>query len=75
MNPPHKKKYGHWTNPDLNLTSEDWQSDADKHEGSWWPRWEAWLSKKSGKMIDAREPGDSDHPVLAAAPGTYVTSK
>lgn len=75
VNPPHKKKYGHWTNPDLNLTSEDWQSDADKHEGSWWPRWEAWLSKKSGKMIDAREPGDSDHPVLAAAPGTYVTSK
>ena len=72
VNPPTKNKYGHWTNPDLGLTPEDWQADADKHDGSWWPKWGKWLSSRSGKMIDARTPGDASHPVLGPAPGTYV---
>ena len=74
INPPSKKKYGHYTNPELGLTPDDWLADADKQEGSWWPRWDAWLSQKSGKQIKARKAGDKDHPVLAAAPGTYVVS-
>ena len=72
INPPSKKKYGHYTNPKMGLTPEDWQSSADKHEGSWWPRWGAWLAKKSGKKVAARMPGAGDRPILAAAPGTYV---
>ncbi|MDP5361124.1 MAG: class I poly(R)-hydroxyalkanoic acid synthase [Paracoccaceae bacterium] len=75
INPPSKNKYGHYTNPDLGLSADDWRDSADRHDGSWWPRWDAWLSKKSGKMTDAREPGDADHPVLAPAPGTYVVAK
>ena len=75
VNPPTKNKYGHYTNPEPGLTPEDWQASADKHEGSWWPRWHAWLSKKSGKKVDARTPGDDDHPTLAPAPGTYVINK
>ena len=75
VNPPSKKKYGHYTNPDLGLSADDWLADADKHEGSWWPRWDAWLSKKSGKKVPAREPGDASHPVLGPAPGTYVSAK
>ena len=75
INPPSKNKYGHYTNPDLGLTADDWLEGADKHEGSWWPRWDAWLSKKSGKKVTARPVGDSDHPVLAPAPGTYVVNK
>jgi len=74
INPPSKKKYGHYTNPEMGLTPEDWLIDADKHEGSWWPRWDAWLSKKSGKKVKARKPGDKAHPVITAAPGTYVTA-
>ncbi len=74
INPPSKKKYGHYTNPELGLTADDWLDAADKHEGSWWPRWGAWLSKKSGKKVTARAPGDDKHPVLAAAPGTYVVN-
>ncbi|MEL6571613.1 MAG: class I poly(R)-hydroxyalkanoic acid synthase [Pseudomonadota bacterium] len=74
VNPPTKNKYGHYTNPELDLTPEDWLADADKHAGSWWPLWEAWLSKKSGKMVKARKPGGKKHPVLAPAPGTYVVS-
>ncbi len=75
INPPSKKKYGHYTNPELGLTPEDWQETADKNEGSWWPRWGAWLSKKSGKKVTARVPGDADHPILEAAPGSYVVGK
>lgn len=74
VNPPTKQKYGHYTNPELDLSPEDWLADADKHTGSWWPRWDAWLSKKSGKKVKARKPGGKNHPTLAPAPGTYVVS-
>ncbi|WP_417719767.1 PHA/PHB synthase family protein [Salipiger sp.] len=75
VNPPNKKKYGHYLNPDLTLPADEWQKTADYHEGSWWPVWEAWLRKRSGKKVAARQPGDSSHPVLAPAPGTYVRVK
>jgi len=75
VNPPAKKKYGHYTNDDLNGTPEEWMAGATRHEGSWWPRWEAWLRKRSGKMVPARMPGDDEHPPLAPAPGTYVRRK
>ncbi len=75
VNPPSKKKYGHYTNPDLTLDPADWLENADFHEGSWWPRWGSWLKTRSGKMIPARAPGDSKHKVLEAAPGSYVKVK
>ncbi|MEP2534007.1 class I poly(R)-hydroxyalkanoic acid synthase [Shimia sp.] len=75
VNPPSKKKYGHYTNADVKLTSEDWMEGATFHEGSWWPRWDKWLSSRSGKQIPARDFGDSEHPVLGDAPGTYVKVK
>jgi len=74
INPPSKKKYGHYTNPDVGLDPEDWKEGATFHEGSWWPRWEAWLAKRSGAQVPARPLGDSEHPVLAPAPGTYVVA-
>ena len=75
VNPPSKRKYGHFTNPDLTLAAEDWLAGAEHHEGSWWPRWEAWLRRRSGRKISARAIGDSDHPPLAPAPGAYVRKK
>ncbi|WP_294623126.1 class I poly(R)-hydroxyalkanoic acid synthase [uncultured Roseovarius sp.] len=75
VNPPNKKKYGHYTNSDLSLDADSWREGATFHEGSWWPRWETWLKKRSGKMVPARKPGDSEHPPLAPAPGSYVRKK
>ncbi|MFU8824536.1 PHA/PHB synthase family protein [Yoonia sp.] len=75
INPPSKNKYGHYLNPELGLSVNDWRDSAERHDGSWWPRWDAWLSAKSGKSVPARTPGDADHPVLAPAPGTYVAAK
>ncbi|MEQ9693396.1 class I poly(R)-hydroxyalkanoic acid synthase [Shimia sp. SDUM112013] len=75
VNPPSKKKYGHYTNKDLSTDSETWMENATYSEGSWWPVWDKWLSTRSGKQVAAREPGDSEHPALCDAPGTYVLAK
>lgn len=72
VNPPSKKKYGHYSNPDQTLPPQEWKATADFHEGSWWPRWGAWLAKRSGAQIPARQIGDSGHKALAPAPGDYV---
>ncbi|WP_296762385.1 class I poly(R)-hydroxyalkanoic acid synthase [Sediminimonas sp.] len=72
VNPPSKKKYGHYTNTALSLPAEKWLEGATYHEGSWWPRWGKWLAKRSGGIVPARTPGDSEHPPLAPAPGRYV---
>lgn len=75
VNPPSRNKYGHFTNTDMTLDANSWQAGAKFHEGSWWPRWEKWLSKRSGKQIPARIPGDSGYKPLCPAPGTYVSVK
>ncbi|AXI43015.1 class I poly(R)-hydroxyalkanoic acid synthase [Sulfitobacter sp. SK011] len=75
VNPPSKNKYGHYTNDDLSLDHEAWLKGAKFTEGSWWPRWEAWLKKKSGAQVEARFPGDNDWKILADAPGEYVAKK
>ena len=73
VNPPSKKKYGHYTNEDWPDAASDWLEGATFHEGSWWPRWGEWLAKRSGRKVPARRPGSDSHPVLGPAPGTYVT--
>ncbi|MCG6558224.1 class I poly(R)-hydroxyalkanoic acid synthase [Ruegeria sp. 1NDH52C] len=75
VNPPSKKKYGHYTNPDLKADAATWLAEADFNEGSWWPMWAAWLKPRAGKQIPARDTGDSEHPRLCPAPGTYVVAK
>lgn len=75
VNPPAKKKYGHYVNEDWPEEPDDWLEGAAHQEGSWWPRWGEWLARRSGARIEARQPGDSTHPILAKAPGTYVLSK
>ena len=75
VNPPSKGKYGHYTNDGPMTQPEEWQKGATYHQGSWWPRWKDWLAARSGDQIPARVPGDSTHPVLAPAPGTYVSAR
>ena len=69
INPPSKKKYGHYTsNAGFAGDFEDWRGKAVYHEGSWWPRWGAWLAGRSGEKVAAREPEQG----FGAAPGDYV---
>jgi polyhydroxyalkanoate synthase len=72
VNPPAAKKYQHWTNDKLPPTIEEWQEGAIEHKGSWWPDWDAWLSKLSGPKVPARKPGDHKLKPLGDAPGAYV---
>lgn len=74
VNPPSKQKYGHYLSEGPLDDPDAWKARSAEFRGSWWPHWGNWLAKRSGPMVPARAPGDSAHPPLAAAPGTYVTA-
>jgi polyhydroxyalkanoate synthase len=75
INPPSKGKYGHYTNEGpVSGEPEDWMAAATFNQGSWWPRWGAWLDERSGGQVPARAPGKAGQPVLGAAPGSYVVA-
>jgi len=75
VNPPSKKKYGFYSNSELPETADEWLAGAEEQSGSWWPAWETWLAKRAGRMVNARVPGEGDHPSLEPAPGSYVRRK
>ncbi|MCY4300532.1 MAG: class I poly(R)-hydroxyalkanoic acid synthase [Aestuariivita sp.] len=72
VNPPIKDKYGHYINDDTQLPASAWLEEAEYVKGSWWSRWERWLRERSGEKVPALIPGDSSHPPLTDAPGSYV---
>jgi polyhydroxyalkanoate synthase len=75
INPPEAQKYYYYTRPDITPDVEAWIEGAEYHEGSWWPYWHRWLSRRSGPKVAARKPGDGNLPVIEDAPGRYVTMK
>ena len=79
VNPPNKVKYGYWTNPALAETPDAWFAGAQKHEGSWWPDWQEWVTSNKyadpDQMVAARDPNTGKLDVLEAAPGSYVKLK
>ncbi|MFC7703891.1 PHA/PHB synthase family protein [Plastorhodobacter daqingensis] len=75
VNPPAKKKYGHYINKELDLAPDAWRERSEFHPGSWWPRWEEWLRKRSGALVAARRLDDSPVPLLGRAPGSYVLAR
>ena len=75
VNPPSKKKYGHYTNPDLKADADGWFEKATFNEGSWWPMWGAWLKPRAGRQVPAREPGAAGYAPIENAPGSYVRIK
>jgi polyhydroxyalkanoate synthase len=77
VNPPAANKYGYWTNDSTAGSPDAWLEGATRHEGSWWPDWNAWVNKTSsgksgGKKVPARMPGDGKLEALEEAPGSYV---
>jgi polyhydroxyalkanoate synthase len=76
INPPSANKHGFWTNAELPESAEAWLDGATRHEGSWWPWWQARLSG-GGKApkVDARIPGEGGLPALEPAPGSYVRNR
>jgi polyhydroxyalkanoate synthase len=76
INPPAAKKYQYWTSDAKNPADvEAWRAKASENPGSWWPDWDQWLAKLSGKKIPARKHGDGKLKLLGDAPGEYVKTK
>ncbi|NJO36451.1 MAG: hypothetical protein HC871_01115 [Rhizobiales bacterium] len=75
INPEGSQKYGYWLNDKLPADPKDWLESATHQDGSWWPHWAAWITKKSGAKVKARLPGDGRLEVIEDAPGSYVKVK
>ena len=72
VNPPNKKKYGHYTNADLTLSPEEWLQQATFVPGSWWEDWGTWLARHAGPKKPAGPVGSDVFKPISDAPGTYV---
>jgi polyhydroxyalkanoate synthase len=75
INPPSANKYQFWTNDMKASNFETWLAGVKEEAGSWWPKWDEWLSAYSGGQILARTPGEGKLRPLGDAPGTYVKVK
>jgi len=70
---PKHRGLGYFVNPDLPASADDWLRVAERHEGSWWEHWVAWLAERSGKQSAApRALGSTRFPPREPAPGTYI---
>ncbi|WP_159652646.1 class I poly(R)-hydroxyalkanoic acid synthase [Vibrio atypicus] len=73
VNHPAKGKYGYWTNDNLDDSADEWLSNADHSEGSWWTHWDQWLlGFNPDERVEPYRVGNDDFPVLCPAPGEYV---
>lgn len=76
INPPIAEKGNWWSNDTNPPLGAQWLESAQKHPGSWWNNWVAWLAERSGEQIPAPEQvGSEGFPPLVDAPGTYVLEK
>jgi polyhydroxyalkanoate synthase len=73
LNPPGNPKAMFWAGAARDADPEAWLERAERHAGSWWPHWLAWIKARSGEMKPALSAlGSSENPPLDAAPGRYV---
>jgi polyhydroxyalkanoate synthase subunit PhaC len=70
---PKHRGLGYFVNPDLPASADDWLRAAERHEGSWWEHWVAWLAERSGQQSTAPQAlGSTRFPPREPAPGTYI---
>jgi len=73
INPPGNPKAMFWAGAPQQAAPEAWLEQAQKHAGSWWPHWLAWIKARSGDMTAAPAAlGGGSHSTLGDAPGEYV---
>ena len=78
INPPGGKGAAYWTTREGEPAADSaarWRANAERHEGSWWSDWAAWLAAHGGGMTKPPTMGSADHAALCEAPGTYVMEK
>ena len=72
VNPPSANKYWYWTNEKMRDTADEWLSTAEKHPGSWWTDWSAWIAGFGGDKVPARIAGGGLK-IIEDAPGSYAS--
>jgi polyhydroxyalkanoate synthase len=73
LNPPGNPKATFWAGAAREASAQAWLDRAEKHAGSWWPHWLAWIKARSGESLPAPAAlGGADYPLLGEAPGRYV---
>ncbi|HVY07353.1 MAG TPA: class I poly(R)-hydroxyalkanoic acid synthase [Burkholderiales bacterium] len=72
VNPPAANKYWYWTNDGLRAGADEWLASAQKHAGSWWNDWSAWIAGFGADKIPARAAGGALE-VVEDAPGSYAS--
>lgn len=76
INAPANEKGHYWKAPSNPPTPQAWFESAEKHSGSWWSEWAAWLAERSGARVPgSAELGSKRFAPLEAAPGKYVAEK
>ncbi len=63
---------------DPHLAPQEWEEEASKHQGSWWPAWHDWLAKRSAAgKVKPPKMGTAGKPylVIEDAPGQYVRQR
>jgi hypothetical protein len=72
VNPPSANKYNYWTDDKLAGNADEWLAKAERHDGSWWPEWNSWVSQFGAEKVPARAPGAGKLKALEDAPGSYA---
>jgi polyhydroxyalkanoate synthase subunit PhaC len=73
VNPAAKKRRSHWVGTPYPADPEEWFSEAQEHQGSWWPLWSQWLGKHGGGSRKApAKTGGAAYKPIEPAPGRYV---
>ena len=70
---PGKLHYFINTKSDFNDNSENWLKNANKVEGSWWPKWIEWLKPYTGQKIKIIH--NKRYNKIYDAPGKFVLEK
>ncbi len=76
VNPPGNPKSSyivHDAPVDVATDADAWEGAATQQPGSWWPDYTGWLADRStGETEAPTSLGSVRHPVIEAAPGSYV---
>ena len=76
INPAKKNRRNYWIKGEMGQGPDTWLETAERQEGSWWNHWSDWVRRRSGKKVEPpREYGNSEYPVIEAAPGSYVCKR
>lgn len=77
INPPAERaKYNYLTSATYPATPEEFEVQAEQHDGSWWPHWADWLQARETRKVPARKPATKGkYKSIEAAPGSYVKAK